>query len=151
MAGVQPSITVADLPGLELGDTVGNAITVDATAAGYGWTVMHQGDDTLRMDLLTVVRHTRTEAHDRHRVSSRSPPGTSPDRRMMTHRGSAAFESLSVRAWSYSGKHSAGERSNPLGSDRRSTQTHPLARFGIGRDQRRRASRRLPADTMENC
>ena len=51
------TLTIADLPGLELGDTVGNTITVDATAAGYGWTVMHSGDDTLRMDLLTVVRH----------------------------------------------------------------------------------------------
>ena len=51
------TIQVADLPGLELGDTSGNTITVDATAAGYGWSVMHPGDDTLRMDLLTVVRH----------------------------------------------------------------------------------------------
>ena len=51
------TVEIADLPGLELGNTSGNTITIDATAAGYGWTVMHPGDDRLRMDLLTVVRH----------------------------------------------------------------------------------------------
>ena len=53
------SVTVGidDLPDLELGRTVGNTITIDATAAGYGWTVLHAGDDTVRMDLLTAVRH----------------------------------------------------------------------------------------------
>jgi len=42
------SISIADLPGSQLGWTDGQTTTIDATAAGLGW---------LRMDLLTVVLH----------------------------------------------------------------------------------------------
>jgi len=41
-----------DLPDLDLGSTVGKAITIDATAAGWGWTVAGG-----QMDLLTAVLH----------------------------------------------------------------------------------------------
>ena len=51
------TIEIAGLPNLELGRTAGTTISVDATAAGWGWAVMHPGDDTPRMDLTTVVRH----------------------------------------------------------------------------------------------
>jgi hypothetical protein len=42
--------TIADLPGLQLGWTIGTSTTIDATAAGWGW-------GTTRMDLYTVVLH----------------------------------------------------------------------------------------------
>ncbi len=51
------SVFVTDLPGLELGRISGHIVVVDSTAAGFGWSAMHPGDSTLRMDLLTVVRH----------------------------------------------------------------------------------------------
>ncbi|HZM80393.1 MAG TPA: FG-GAP-like repeat-containing protein, partial [Candidatus Limnocylindrales bacterium] len=51
------SFTVADLPGLEIGHADGKHITIDATAAGYGWDVTYPADASARMDLLTAVRH----------------------------------------------------------------------------------------------
>ena len=45
-AGV--TVTVGDLPGLMLGQTIGSTITIDATAAGWGWSAM---------DLHTVLLH----------------------------------------------------------------------------------------------
>ncbi len=42
------SVSIADLPGLELGAQSGNSVTVDLDAAGWGWQAM---------DLPTVVRH----------------------------------------------------------------------------------------------
>ena len=42
------SFTVGDLPGLLLGQTLGSTITIDATAAGWGWSAM---------DLQTVLMH----------------------------------------------------------------------------------------------
>jgi hypothetical protein len=42
------SVAIADLPGDQLGWTVGKDMTIDATAAGFGWD---------RIDLLTVVLH----------------------------------------------------------------------------------------------
>jgi chitinase len=42
------TVTIADLPGDQLGWTVGKQMTIDATAAGFGWD---------QMDLLTVVLH----------------------------------------------------------------------------------------------
>ena len=42
------TFSVADLPGLQLGDEAGTAIAVDVDAAGWGWS---------QMDLGTVVRH----------------------------------------------------------------------------------------------
>jgi hypothetical protein len=45
-AGV--TFAIGDLPGLILGLTVERSITIDANAAGWGWS---------RLDLLTVVRH----------------------------------------------------------------------------------------------
>jgi hypothetical protein len=45
-AGV--TFTVGDLPGLQLGSTLGRSIVVDATAAGWGWS---------RMDLDAVLLH----------------------------------------------------------------------------------------------
>jgi hypothetical protein len=73
----QASFVVADLPGLMVGQTVGNSIVIDPTAAGYGWYVdptpfddsefataspgVLQADSASpafgRLDLLTVVMH----------------------------------------------------------------------------------------------
>ena len=44
------TFSIGDLPELQLGFTDGLAITIDATAAGWGW-------GTSGMDLLTVVMH----------------------------------------------------------------------------------------------
>ena len=46
------SFSIADLGGSLLGVTAGMYVTVDATAAGWGWTVLGG-----KMDLLTVVLH----------------------------------------------------------------------------------------------
>jgi hypothetical protein len=63
---------VADLPGATLGLATPRAITLDATAAGYGWFIdptplddsefssgsrLSTLDSQLRMDLLTAVMH----------------------------------------------------------------------------------------------
>jgi hypothetical protein len=52
---VQPSVdfaavtfSIGDLPGLQLGSTLGKEIVIDSTAAGWGWA---------QMDLLSVVLH----------------------------------------------------------------------------------------------
>ncbi|MCR4411948.1 MAG: hypothetical protein NUV77_05920, partial [Thermoguttaceae bacterium] len=62
-------VLIADLPGLELGRAEGDAITLDADAAGHGWFVdPTPGDDAEfgpaadpgaagRMDLLSAVSH----------------------------------------------------------------------------------------------
>jgi hypothetical protein len=54
-------VTIADLPGLQLGLATSNAITLDANAAGYGWYVEIGPQDreaaASRMDLLTAVMH----------------------------------------------------------------------------------------------
>ncbi|MFT4837570.1 MAG: cell division septation protein DedD, partial [Nonlabens sp.] len=49
------TITTADLAGLDLGQSAGEAITVDLDAAGHGWDVV--SSEPSRMDLGTVVRH----------------------------------------------------------------------------------------------
>jgi len=46
------TVTVGDLPDLQLGFTDGKSITIDASAAGWGWSVSGGG-----MDLATVVLH----------------------------------------------------------------------------------------------
>ena len=46
LAGV--TVSLGDLPGLMLGQTIGSAIVIDATAAGWGWSAM---------DLHTVLLH----------------------------------------------------------------------------------------------
>ena len=51
------TVTIADLPNLYLGFTMGKTTTIDATAAGWGWSVMYPAGPGPRMDLLTVVRH----------------------------------------------------------------------------------------------
>lgn len=71
------SISIADLPDLQIGQTIGNAVTLDINAAGHGWfvdaspassTEFQLGIDAVlhaaanseafnRMDLLTVVAH----------------------------------------------------------------------------------------------
>ena len=48
-------ISIGNLSGSQLGWTDSNATTIDATAAGWGWSAMDPG--TTRMDLLTVVLH----------------------------------------------------------------------------------------------
>jgi hypothetical protein len=50
------TLTIGDLPGLELGLALGKRIVVDATAAGWGWSL---GDVVApdRIDLLSVVVH----------------------------------------------------------------------------------------------
>jgi hypothetical protein len=50
------TFTIGDLPGNLLGFTLGKEITIDATAAGWGWSVMDSGAAS-RMNLLTVVLH----------------------------------------------------------------------------------------------
>jgi hypothetical protein len=49
------TVTIADLPGDLLGFTLGKAVTIDPTAAGWGWLQVSGG--TLRMDLLAVLEH----------------------------------------------------------------------------------------------
>jgi Ca2+-binding RTX toxin-like protein len=51
------SVTIADLAGNLLGFTLGKSITIDPTAAGWGWSVMDPGSGALRMDLRTVLTH----------------------------------------------------------------------------------------------
>jgi len=51
------SYEIGDLSGLELGHTDGKRITIDATAAGFGWDAMYPGEQSSRMDLVTAVRH----------------------------------------------------------------------------------------------
>ena len=46
------SVSIGDLDGLLLGITAGKQVTIDGTAAGWGWTVSGGG-----MDLLTAVLH----------------------------------------------------------------------------------------------
>jgi hypothetical protein len=50
------SISIGDLPGSQLGWTDGGRTTIDATADGFGWSVMYPGSAG-RMDLLTVLLH----------------------------------------------------------------------------------------------
>ena len=50
------TIEIGDLPGPQLGWTDGRHTTIDATADGFGWSVMYPGSAG-RMDLLTVVLH----------------------------------------------------------------------------------------------
>jgi hypothetical protein len=51
------TVTVADLPGDLLGFTLGRAITIDATAAGWGWLQMSPAAGVPQMDLLAVLEH----------------------------------------------------------------------------------------------
>ena len=52
------TFSIADLPALQLGQTVGSTITIDATAAGWGWSLSYpSGEASAHMDLLTVLRH----------------------------------------------------------------------------------------------
>ena len=50
------TVSIGDLPGLQLGFTLGKSITIDATAAGWGWSTASSVDGA-HIDLLTVVRH----------------------------------------------------------------------------------------------
>ena len=51
------SFVIADLPGLVLGQAIDRTVQVDATAAGWGWSISHPGDTTPRMDLVTLLIH----------------------------------------------------------------------------------------------
>ena len=51
------TFAIADLPNLFLAQTIGQAVTIDATAAGWGWSAMDPGGTAPQMDLLTVVLH----------------------------------------------------------------------------------------------
>src|SRR6266511_1660767 len=51
------SADIADLPDLQIGHNEGKHITIDATAAGFGWDATYPGEQASRMDLLTAVRH----------------------------------------------------------------------------------------------
>ena len=51
------TFTIADLPNLFLAQTIGQTVTIDATAAGWGWSAMDPGAAATQMDLLTVVLH----------------------------------------------------------------------------------------------
>jgi len=61
-------VDVVDLPGVNLGETLGGRISIDADAAGYGWFIdptpwddveFRRGDEAARnhVDLLSVVAH----------------------------------------------------------------------------------------------
>ncbi len=51
------TFTIADLPNLFLAQTIGQTVTIDASAAGWGWSAMDPGAAAAEMDLLTVVLH----------------------------------------------------------------------------------------------
>ena len=55
LSGVQ--FTIAELGGLRLGETFGRSVTIDATAAGWGWSVADPRGTGPRMDLLVAVMH----------------------------------------------------------------------------------------------
>ncbi|MFN2609691.1 MAG: hypothetical protein ABR507_02275, partial [Actinomycetota bacterium] len=48
---------IADLADPEFGHEDGNVVTIDPTAAGFGWSAVYPDDASQRIDLLTVVRH----------------------------------------------------------------------------------------------
>ena len=51
------TVTIDALPGQLLGFTLGKSITIDPTAAGWGWSVMYPDGSARRMDLLFTVMH----------------------------------------------------------------------------------------------
>ena len=51
------TFTIDALPGHLLGFTLGKSITIDPTAAGWGWSVMYPDGSAPRMDLLFTVMH----------------------------------------------------------------------------------------------
>jgi hypothetical protein len=51
------TFVVGDLPELQLAFTLGDTVVVDATAAGWGWSVMHPQSTAPRMDLLAALVH----------------------------------------------------------------------------------------------
>jgi Matrixin len=51
------AVSIGDLPDLLLGQTLGQTITVDATAAGWGWSISYPDDPAGHMDLRTVLLH----------------------------------------------------------------------------------------------
>jgi hypothetical protein len=55
LAGI--TILIADLPGRKLADTLGTTITIDADAAGWGWSLAPGVPSPGRMDLLSVLLH----------------------------------------------------------------------------------------------
>jgi nicotinamide mononucleotide (NMN) deamidase PncC len=70
--------TITDLPGDQLGWTEGRLVSIDATAAGWGWVVLDPTNAHLRMDLLTVLLHElgRTLGYttdDAHRIRVMQP------------------------------------------------------------------------------
>jgi hypothetical protein len=54
-AGV--TVAIADLSGDLLGSTLGKAVTIDLTAAGWGWLQMNPAAGVAQMDLLAVLEH----------------------------------------------------------------------------------------------
>jgi len=54
-AGV--TVTMGDLAGDLLGFTLGKQVTIDLTAAGWGWLQMNPGAGVAQMDLLAVLEH----------------------------------------------------------------------------------------------
>ena len=51
------SVSIADLDGLVLGQALGRSITIDADAAGWGWSISQPAGVAPRMDLFTAVMH----------------------------------------------------------------------------------------------
>jgi hypothetical protein len=51
------TIRVADLPGTQLGETLGRTITLDIDAAGWGWALSPLSLTADRMDLASVLAH----------------------------------------------------------------------------------------------
>jgi hypothetical protein len=51
------SVSIADLDGLVIGQANGRSITLDADAAGWGWSIGSAASAGTRMDLLSAVMH----------------------------------------------------------------------------------------------
>ena len=51
------TILIGDLPGNKLADTLGSTITIDADAAGWGWSLTPGTTSSTQIDLMSVLMH----------------------------------------------------------------------------------------------
>jgi hypothetical protein len=51
------SFTIADLPGLEIGNASGRAVAIDVDGAGWGWSTSFPADPSAHLDLASTLRH----------------------------------------------------------------------------------------------
>src|SRR5262249_22590148 len=74
---------IADLPGGMLGETLGNTVTIDSNAAGYGWSLgAHVAPN--KVDLLTVVSHELGNELGLPELDARTHPGNVMDATLPT-------------------------------------------------------------------